>query len=83
LGWSKIVPSIIHPNKKLLNNFAHKNWEDAMKIKTNPAVSASAAFLSFAAVAHSAEPGVMALAPSEMKWGAQGGLALPGLLIVL
>jgi quercetin dioxygenase-like cupin family protein len=50
-----------------------------MKIKTIRAVSASAAFLSLAAVAHSAEPGVMAISPSEMKWSAQGGLALPGL----
>ena len=51
----------------------------AIKIKTILAVSASAAFLSLAAVAHSAEPGVMAISPSEMKWSAQGGLALPGL----
>jgi len=26
-----------------------------------------------------AAPGVMALTPSEMKWGAQGGLAMPGM----
>ena len=39
----------------------------------------SAAFLSAAAAAHAAEPEVMALAPTEMKWSSQGGLALPGL----
>jgi len=39
----------------------------------------SAACLSVAATAHSAEPEVMALAPTEMKWSSQGGLALPGL----
>jgi len=50
-----------------------------MQIKVIRAVSTSAAFLFLAAAAHSAEPEVMALAPSEMKWSAQGGLALPGL----
>jgi quercetin dioxygenase-like cupin family protein len=50
-----------------------------MQVKTIFAFSASAAFLSFAATAFSAEPGVMALSPSEMKWSSQGGLALPGL----
>ena len=49
-----------------------------MQFKMVFALSASA-YLFFAAVAHSAEPGVMALTPSEMKWSAQGGLALPGL----
>jgi hypothetical protein len=42
------------------------------------ALSASVAILFFSSAARSAEPGVMALAPSEMKWSAQGGLALPG-----
>jgi quercetin dioxygenase-like cupin family protein len=55
-----------------------KIWEDAMQFKMVFALSASA-YLFFAAAAHSAEPGVMALTPSEMKWNAQGGLALPGL----
>ena len=50
-----------------------------MQVKTIFAFSASAAFLSFAVTAYSAEPGVMALTPSEMKWSSQGGLALPGL----
>ena len=51
-----------------------------MQIKTILAVSvASVAFLSFVTAGYCAEPGVMALAPSEMKWSAQGGLALPGL----
>ena len=50
-----------------------------MRMKTVFALSASVAILSYASVARSAEPGVMALAPSEMKWSAQGGLALPGL----
>jgi len=50
-----------------------------MRTKTVFALSASVAILSFASGARSAEPGVMALAPSEMKWSAQGGLALPGL----
>ena len=50
-----------------------------MQVKTIFAFSASAAFLSIAATAYSAEPGVMALTPSEMKWSSQGGLALPGL----
>ena len=49
-----------------------------MQFKMVFALSASA-YLFFAAAAHSAEPGVMALTPSEMKWNAQGGLALPGL----
>jgi hypothetical protein len=31
------------------------------------------------AVAQTTAPGVMALTPSEMKWGAQGGLALSGM----
>ena len=43
-----------------------------MQIKTIFAVSVySAAFLSFATAGYCAEP--------EMKWSAQGGLALPGL----
>ena len=42
-------------------------------------LSASAAILSSQTAALSGEVGVMALAPSEMKWSAQGGLALPGL----
>jgi hypothetical protein len=50
-----------------------------MRMKTVFTLSVSGAILSFASVARSAEPGVMALAPSEMKWSAQGGLALPGL----
>jgi hypothetical protein len=50
-----------------------------MRMKTVFAIGASVASLSFAEAAHSAEPGVMALAPSEMKWSAQGGLALPDL----
>jgi len=50
-----------------------------MQVKTIFAFSASAALLSFAATAYSAEPGVMALTPLEMKWSSQGGLALPGL----
>jgi hypothetical protein len=37
------------------------------------------ALLGGIAVAQTAAPGVMALTPSEMKWGAQGGLALPGM----
>src|SRR5262245_63679585 len=56
-----------------------KTWEDVMRTKTVFALSASVAILSFASGARSAEPGVMALAPSEMKWSAQGGSALPGL----
>ena len=50
-----------------------------MHIKTILAVGASAAFLSFAVAAYSAEPGVMALTPDEMKWSSQGALALPGM----
>ena len=50
-----------------------------MRFKTIFAVGVSTAVLSFAAAAYAAEPDVMALSPSEMKWSAQGGLALPGL----
>jgi quercetin dioxygenase-like cupin family protein len=50
-----------------------------MQIRTISVLCASAAFLSITVVAHAAEPGVMALTPAEMKWSAQGGLALPGL----
>jgi hypothetical protein len=50
-----------------------KIWEDAMQFKMVFALSASA-YLFFAAAAHSDEPGVMALTPSEMKWSAQGGI---------
>jgi ChrR Cupin-like domain len=57
----------------------HKNWEGLMRFKTIFAVGVSTAVLYFAAAAYAAEPGVMALSPSEMKWSAQGGLALPGL----
>src|SRR5215475_12862220 len=67
------------PFKKRFKNFAHKTWEDVIRTKTVFALSASVAILSFAATARSAEVGVTALAPSEMKWSAQGGLALPGL----
>jgi hypothetical protein len=49
-----------------------------MQIKTIFVVGVSVAVLSFAAAA-SAEQGVMAVSPSEMKWSPQGGLALPGL----
>ena len=50
-----------------------------MQIKTILAVSASATFVLFAVAAYSEELGVMALAPSEMKWSPQGALALTGL----
>jgi quercetin dioxygenase-like cupin family protein len=50
-----------------------------MQAKAIFAFGASAALLSFTATAYSAEPAVMALTPSEMKWNSQGGLALPGL----
>ena len=50
-----------------------------MRFKTIFAVGVSTAVLSFAAAAYAAEPGVMALSPSEMKWSAQGGFALPGI----
>ncbi len=43
------------------------------------AISVGGALLSAVAVAQNTAPGVMALTPSEMKWGAQGGLALPGM----
>jgi quercetin dioxygenase-like cupin family protein len=42
-------------------------------------VGAAAVVLFFDGAAYSAEPGVMALTPDEMKWSAQGGLALPGM----
>jgi len=48
---------------------------DDMRIKAVFAL----AFLSVALVGQAAEPGVVALTPSEMKWSSQGGLALPGL----
>jgi hypothetical protein len=51
-----------------------------MRFKTIFAVGVSTVVLSFAAAAYAAEPaGVMALTPDEMKWGSQGGLALPGM----
>jgi quercetin dioxygenase-like cupin family protein len=37
------------------------------------------ALLATVAMAQTPAPGVMALTPSEMKWGAQGGMALPGM----
>lgn len=37
------------------------------------------ALLSVSLAGQAAEPGVVALTPSEMKWSSQGGLALPGL----
>src|SRR5262245_21662432 len=42
-------------------------------------LSALVAILFSQTAALCGEVGVMALAPSEMKWSAQGGLALPGL----
>lgn len=43
------------------------------------ALTVGGALLGSVAVAQTPAPGVMALTPSEMKWGAQGGLALPGM----
>ena len=43
------------------------------------ALTVTGALLGTVAVAQGNAPGVMALTPSEMKWGAQGGLALPGM----
>jgi hypothetical protein len=52
-------------------------------VKTNykfcVALFVGGALFSAVAVAQTTAPGVMALTPSEMKWGAQGGLALPGM----
>src|SRR6266542_6935772 len=42
-------------------------------------LSVGSALISVVAAAQTSAPGVMALTPSEMKWGAQGGLALPGM----
>lgn len=39
----------------------------------------AAALMSAALVARAAEPPVVALTPSQMKWSSQGALALPGL----
>src|SRR5262249_17807254 len=65
------------PFKKRFKNLVQKTWEDLMKMVF--VLSALAAILSSQTAALSGEVGVMALAPSEMKWSAQGGLALPGL----
>lgn len=46
-----------------------------MRVKVISAI----ALLSIALVSQAAEPGVVALTPSEMKWSSQGALALPGL----
>ena len=43
------------------------------------ALSVGGALLSTVAVAQTPVADVMALTPSEMQWGAQGGLALPGM----
>jgi hypothetical protein len=51
-----------------------------MQFNANLAINASTAIFVFAcATAYSGEADVMVLTPSEMKWSAQGGLALPGL----
>ena len=50
-----------------------------MMRKKTISIFCAVAFLPVSASVHAAEQGVMALAPSEMKWTAQGGLALPGL----
>ncbi len=42
-------------------------------------LSVGSALISVVAAAQTSAPGVMALTPSEMKWSAQGGLALPGM----
>jgi len=51
-----------------------------MQFNANLAINASTAIFVFAcATAYSGEGDVMVLTPSEMKWGAQGGLAMPGM----
>jgi quercetin dioxygenase-like cupin family protein len=50
-----------------------------MKNTLRLALAACGALLSVAAMAQTTAPGLMALTPAEMKWAAQGGLALPGL----
>jgi hypothetical protein len=43
------------------------------------ALGVAGALLATVAVAQTAPGGAVAITPSEMKWGAQGGLALPGM----
>jgi len=50
-----------------------------MRIKTILKIGTFGAALFSAGAAYCADVDIMALAPSEMKWSAQGGLALPGL----
>jgi quercetin dioxygenase-like cupin family protein len=74
----KNLPFELHKNCTKTTQKLQTNWEDFMQSKTIFVVGVSVAVLSIAAAA-SAEPGVMAVSPSEMKWSPQGGLALPGL----
>jgi quercetin dioxygenase-like cupin family protein len=62
-------------------DFFFTQWEETMKTNCRSlvALSVGGALLSAVALAQTTVPGVMALTPSEMKWGAQGGLALPGM----
>jgi len=50
-----------------------------MRIRIIPKIGTLGAVLLSAGAAYCHDVDVMALAPPEMKWSAQGGLALPGL----
>jgi hypothetical protein len=50
-----------------------------LSYKRSIALSLGGALFAAVAVAQTTAPGVMALTPLEMKWGVQGGLALPGM----
>jgi quercetin dioxygenase-like cupin family protein len=80
-AWNSASKGAQKATQKLHKNYTKtaQKLGDFMRIKTIFAVGVSGAVLSLATAAYSAEPGAMALSPSEMKWTAQGGLALPGL----
>ena len=50
-----------------------------LKHKLGPALIIAGVVASAVATAQTAPPGVMALAPDEMRWSSQGALAAPGM----
>jgi len=74
IGNKRQVDSVAHTYVPAMNKAG-----EIMQIKTMLTMGALGVLLFSAGAAHCHELDVMALTPSEMKWSAQGGLALPGL----
>jgi len=76
----RAADSILNKSVTVWNVF-RMMWHNTFKAKhgLGPVVFAAGVTLSAVVVAQTTDPGVVALAPAEMKWTSQGSLAAPGM----